>query len=423
MGSSLENLETVVSYIYTKAGKALSETRTDENASWITEYVYDTAGRIESVKHSKTDKYGQALSQPITQKYEYAQTATGNDFTAISPEGNRTVVSYDRWNRVTDIKNALDEKSHRTLSSAGRTVKEESSHGGLYTYGYDRAGNLASLGEENKKQVKVAYNPDGSVKSVTDRLGNVTTYEYDEQGLLVKEISPSATTVYTYDKAGRVTSVIAGEGSNPTKTNCTQYLEYEYLDNGRKAVVKAGGLYETTYTLNAWGEVVAVTDGEGNSRRYEYDNIGRTKAAYDGYGSKYEYAYNAVGRVSKIVAPDGAKKSYEYNELYQVTKATDGEGTFFEGTYNRDGLLIAEKARPGVDKEYRYDKLGRIVELKTGGEVTERYSYTTKGRTVTFTDGKGSDYVYSYNEFGRLVSEKNRIDGTQVNPKRLDCVG
>ncbi len=412
-GVSEQQLENVVSYTYTKAGKALTETRKDENSGWITEYVYDTAGRIESVKRSKTDKYGQAASQPITQKYAYSLTADGMDFTAISPEGNRTVVSYDRWNRVTDIKNALNENSQRSLSSGGRVLKEQSSHGGNYVYGYDRAGNLASLGEQGKKQVKATYNPDGSVKSVTDRLGNTTNYEYDELGLLKNEISPSATTVYNYDNIGRVKTVLVGSGSNITKNNCTQYVEYEYADNGRTVKLKYGGLYETTYTLNAWGEVSAVTDGMGNNRRYEYDSIGRTKAFYDGYGSKYEYAYNAVGKVSTLSAPDGSKKTYEYNELYLVTKAIDGEGVFFEGKYNRDGLLIAEKARPGVNKEYQYDKLGRIVEVKTGGEITERYSYTTKGRTVTFTDGKGSDYVYSYDEFGRLVSEKNRIDGIQ----------
>ena len=58
-GAKPDDLQTVVSYTYTKAGKALSETRTDENAGWITEYVYDAAGRIESVKRSKTDKFGQ----------------------------------------------------------------------------------------------------------------------------------------------------------------------------------------------------------------------------------------------------------------------------------------------------------------------------------------------------------------------------
>ena len=412
-GVSEQQLEKVVSYTYTKAGKALTETRKNENSGWITEYVYDAAGRIESVKRSKTDKYGQAVSQPITQKYEYSNTADGMDLTSVSPEGNRTVVSYDRWNRVTDVKNALNENSHRSLSSAGRTLKEQSSHGGNYVYGYDRAGNLSSLGEENKKQVKVAYNPDGSIKSVSDRLGNVTAYEYDEQGLLIKEKSPSATTVYTYDNAGRVKSVVTGDGTNPTKTNCTQYLEYEYSENGRKVIVKAGGLYETIYTLNAWGEIVLITDGEGNSRKYEYDCLGRATAFYDGYNEKTEYAYNGIGQVKKILYPDGTYKNYEYNALCLVTKAADGEGIIFEGTYNRDGLLIAEKSRPGVDKEYRYDKLGRIVEVKTGGEVTERYSYSAKGRTVTFTDGKGSDYVYSYDEFGRLVSERNRLDGIQ----------
>ena len=412
-GAKLDDLQTVVSYTYTKAGKALTETRKDEDASWITEYVYDGAGRIEAVKRSKADKYGKTYTQPIMQRYAYVQTSGGRDFTLISPEGSRTVISYDRWNRVTDVKNALNENSHRSLSSGGRTVKEESSHGGLYTYGYDNAGNLASLGEQNKKQTKVEYNPDGSTKSVTDRLGNTTTFEYDERGLLIKEKSPSATTVYEYDNVGRIKTVLVGSGSNLTKANSTQYVEYEYSDAGRKVKVIYGGLYETSYELNAWGEVTTVTDGMGNSRKYEYDSIGRTIAAYDGYGAKAEYSYNAVGRVSSVTAPNGAKKTYEYNELYLVTKAEDGEGVFFEGKYNRDGLLIAEKSRPGVDKEYAYDKLGRIVEVKTGGDVTERYSYTAKGRTVTFTDGKGSDYVYSYDEFGRLVTEKNRIDGTQ----------
>lgn len=293
------------------------------------------------------------------------------------------------------------------------TVKEESSHGGLYTYGYDASGNLASLGEQNRKQAKVEYNPDGSTKSVTDRLGNTTTFEYDERGLLIKQKSPSCTTIYEYDNVGRIKTVLVGSGSSLTKATATQYVEYEYSDAGRKVAVKAGGLYETTYTLNAWGEVTAVTDGMGNTITYEYDSIGRTKALYDAYGAKAEYTYNAVGRISSVTAPNGAKKTYEYNELYLVTKAEDGEGVFFEGKYNRDGLLIAEKTRPGVDKEYAYDKLGRIVEVKTGGDVTERYSYTAKGRTVTFTDGKGSDYVYSFDEFGRLTQEKNRIDGTQ----------
>lgn len=138
------------------------------------------------------------------------------------------------WNRVTDVKNALNENSHRNLSSGGRTVKEESSHGGIYTYGYDNAGNLASLGEQGKKQAKVEYNPDGSTRSVTDRLGNTTTFEYDERGLLIKEKSPSATTVYEYDNVGRIKLVLVGSSSNLTKANSTQYVEYEYSDAGRK---------------------------------------------------------------------------------------------------------------------------------------------------------------------------------------------
>ena len=103
---------------------------------------------------------------------------------------------------------------------------------------------MNSLGEQGKKQAKVEYNPDGSTKSVTDRLGNRTAFEYDERGLLVREVSPSSATVYTYDNVGRIKGVRVGSPANQTKETATQYAEYEYSEAGRKVKVTCGGAHQ-----------------------------------------------------------------------------------------------------------------------------------------------------------------------------------
>ena len=192
--------------------------------------------------------------------------------------------------------NALGETNERVLSDAGRTRKEASSHGGAYTYEYTN-GNLTGLGEENKKQVKTEYYADGTVKAVTDRLGNKTEYFYNTQGLPDRTVSKENTTWYTYDKAGRITGqYITEPDAISYKSNVDSYITYTYKDNGRTVVATYGGLYSKTMRLNAFGEVVELIDGEGNTVKYEYDCLGSQTAIYDGYNKATKYEYNAFER-------------------------------------------------------------------------------------------------------------------------------
>ena len=87
----------------------------------------------------------------------------------------------DSWLRPTATTNALGETSARTLSPAGRVLAETSAHGGQYRYGWDAAGRMSMAAEQGGGQVRAAYNPDGSVATVTNRLGETTSYRYDSR--------------------------------------------------------------------------------------------------------------------------------------------------------------------------------------------------------------------------------------------------
>ena len=43
-----------------------------------------------------------------------------------------------------------------------------------------------------------------------------------------------------------------------------RFTEYRYSPDGRSVEVVEGGLYTATHRLDAWGDIVETTDGEGS---------------------------------------------------------------------------------------------------------------------------------------------------------------
>ncbi|MEE1000266.1 MAG: RHS repeat-associated core domain-containing protein [Treponemataceae bacterium] len=396
-------------YTYTENNEVKTATYNDGKDFWQTTYVYDNAGRVSSTITTKngTGSYYQ-------EDYTYSAATDRELWRMVTTGENRgTVYKYDKWGRVTSVTNALGETSERILSKAGRTLKENSSHGGAYTYTYAN-GNLIAIGEENKTQVKTEYYDDGSVKSTTDRLGNKTEYFYNTKGELEKTISSENATWYTYDKTGRITGQYVTEpNAQSYQTNQDSYITYSYKNNGRTVISTYGGLYSQTIKLNAFGEVVEVIDGENNTIKYEYDSLGRQIAVYDGYNKATKYEYNALGLVLKVTYRDETTESYEYDNLGNVTKVLDVEGIKAEYTYDTVGRLVSTKERGNPLTEYAYDELDRVTEVKLAGEIVERYEYTSRGRKTTVIDGNENKYQYNYDEYGRLVNETNRLEDSQ----------
>lgn len=402
---------------YRADGKILSVSQ----GSWVTAYGYDpVSGESASVTRSRLDKRG-VVVESSTERYPRGATAIGR-IRSVSRTNTsnpamplKTTYQFDSWDRVVSVENAAGETSVREISGGGRVRREQVSSGGWIGYEYDAVdGRISAVGKESGVKASVIYNLDGTIKSKTDRNGVTTSYLYDGRALVSEELSAGGKKTYAYDAIGRVvrqdvyTLNFTGPGDGHA------YATWDYDDTHNAVTFCEGGLYTTEWTMNAWGDAVSKTDGEGNCISWKYNGAGKLSAVTDAYGKETKYAWNAIGKVSSVTYPDGTSEGFVYNQLGQLKSITDSEGVQWEGSYDDAGRLVGERGRPGLDKAYAYDALDRIVEVRSGGDVIERYVYDERGRTVSLIDGNtfssgGKPYQYKNDEYGQLSTEVNRL--------------
>jgi len=217
-------------------------------------YEYDDEGNL--VRESELDKYGTT---------EFVYDKHGNPL---------TVTAYDKngeWRYTQQYSYEYEYYSDGTLSHERQYLLHEDFDGGRH---------LVS---------KIDYNQDGNpVYSETNGdFSSVTTYEYDENGRLIKKF-----------------------GDSSFSTGDTSTIEYEYDANGNVSAENH---------TNTIGESGATTDRLKFKIVYEYDQYGNlTKETdYDENGDlhntqTYEYKYGEGGVIETV--------SYYFNgELSSVT--------------------------------------------------------------------------------------------------------
>jgi len=147
----------------------------------------------------------------------------------------------------------------------------------------------------------MAYNAAGWVQSVTDPRGIVTQTTYDNLGRTIKTIddytngTPTAssdqTTEYTYDGDGNTLTVKADLPGGAYQT--TQYVYGVTTASGstinsndmmaaiyypNTSTGNPDGSHPETYTVNALGQTLTMSDRDGNVHTYSYDVLGRQTA-------------------------------------------------------------------------------------------------------------------------------------------------
>ncbi|MBR5400608.1 MAG: peptidoglycan DD-metalloendopeptidase family protein [Treponema sp.] len=412
------------SYVYTKEGKLKAQILHDTNqtGNWITIYEY-YAGQISEKKQFKitsplSDIEGSeseldsllrlAGENVYSIKCEYTKLGSNGKLLSLSQgDENQNLFEYDSYGRLVKTTDANGQIKQMSYSGAGRRTGSQSEYGGWYEYSYNSRGLLSAQGEKGKESIRTEYYPDGSIKSETNRYGISTLYNYDKTGLVSSILTGNKITFYEYDSFQRVTDIKVVDSRNKAEPVYCEW--YEYFPDDRGMTVIKGEKYKTTYSFDAFGNVVEQKDANGNTKHYDYNFNNQVTASYDGYGNKTLFEYNALGKLFSCTIPDGSQTLYEYNSSGQLCKVTDECGTVYSGGYDKSGRLIKEQTRADSEKTYEYDKGGRIVKVLCAGEIVQSFSYSKNQRTVTVTDGNGENYIYNYDDFGRLTDECNRL--------------
>jgi RHS repeat-associated protein len=419
------------------------------------DFTYDGRNRIVSV----TDPEG------IRYEYVYSAAATGNLVLAkvVGTAGETTQRTYHYENATfpRGLTGITDEKNNRIgtyqYDSSGRaTLTQGANATNKYTlvygvnsttvtdplntaraFGYQTLGGVVKNTSmlQGSSTTAVSYDSRGFVSTRTDLNGNVTTYEYDDDGrqtsrteafgttlarttttewhptlrvpLRIEE--PGRETTYTYTPGGkRLTETVRDLATGETRTTTNTYnalglLEtvdgprtdvadvttYDYDSAGNLALITNALGHETQITHHdAGGRPLRVLDANGVETVLTYDWRGRLKTRTVA-GATTSFDYDAAGLLTKATLPGGAYLSYTYDAARRLTDVEDNLGNKIHYTLDAMGNRTQEEVLDpaGVIKRVQsqvFDSLNRLDQVKNAaGTVVTDYGYDAQGNRTS----------------------------------------
>lgn len=371
-------------------------------------YEY-TAGRLSKVTDSGEDNADAMKTIGIT--YYTGGTYEGMVHTLTDSIDTKSTYTYNFEEKSTVINDST------TDNTSIRYMKE--------TYN----DNLAVIkvedlknSSENQQIQEIEYEEQENVdpdnpSSNTDEYGNITKYEYDEEGNLTKTIYPDGSTeisvydqnnnlIHFTDRNGLVTENTYNADGLLTKTTCggITTASYEYYP-------------EKTYGIA--GLIRSEYDGHSNHITYKYDNKGNVLESTE-YGISgnlvqthtTKNTYDSQGRVIKTIDPNGIVTEYIYNEAGSVllTKVQDKNGKNIQITRTvHDVLGRVIQEINALDYDSTKDNLE--ADYYTDKNVGSRTKYDDKGQVISETDRLGNTTSYIYDSDGN-VSQETQPNGS-----------
>ncbi len=427
--------------------------RIDENGNRIS-YTYDVENRKETIIRPNgyyitytydENGYEVRRDNSFTGITLSKRDADGNLLEEVTPEGRRSVFTYDqRANKLTETRyvDPDDNSTARTRSFAydqfGNPLLAVMEDGSRTEMTYDDNFNLIRrIRKDSDGNVlsdeSWTYDERGNRLSYTDPLGNTTRYSYNGFGDMISKTDASGVTVsYEYDAMGRRTAIINALG---------QRTEITYDALGNLASVARNGVTAFSITGNHDGRPLSFTHERGTAHFY-WTAMGRLSSVIDEAGSMLTPGYDEVLNMTSLRFEDSngvnaSETMYGYDLVGRVTSRTDPLGNIRRFSYDNDDYFTGEALPEGSIRIYARDGMGRTVqESSSEGTITYSYdlgnrlvkavrvisagrtdtvniSYTPAGLIKSVTDAEGRTVSYQYDAAGRRTG-MIAPDGTTV---------
>jgi RHS repeat-associated protein len=338
---------------------------------------FDDAGRLTLVDH------------PDGTAIDYAYS--GNSVTITDEALENTVLGYQAFGSPED-------KRLRTVFDA---------RGNTWTYGYH-----ASYGKLTGITAPGGSSPYRTFTWTTRRFldeedhneTGVIDYGWSAAGDRMSRVKGGATVQYSYDKAGRMTSI------NPATT------AYDVAIGWNDASLRTGlDNAEVDYTFS-WDRakrldwLSAAFPTFSRTVDFSYDSHDRLTTITYPSGRQVVYGYDAKGRVSLITAPGATDyvSSITYKAHGGVDTITYGNGATSVFSYDTR-LRPTFLATQGPDLDVDYDPASRIDSWATTGGVARSFGYDQLGRLTSATGPRGEAISFTYTNGGSRLTQT--IDG------------
>ncbi|MBZ0318908.1 MAG: hypothetical protein K8L91_21010 [Anaerolineae bacterium] len=246
------------------------------------------------------------------------------------------------------------------------------------------------------------YDAVGSLTSITDARGNVTSFQYDALNQQTRKTWPDNTyETFGYDAVGNLTQHVLAVGTSDEVTHNFQYNAMNRLTQATYGTQT----YSYTYTPSGWRDTI--TDARGVTN-YDYDAQSRVTQIQFPDTRVVGYTYDRAGNRLSMTTPAGTTQ-YTYNDANLLATVDGGSGVTTY-TYDEVGVLTGMAYPNGVNTTYTYDAVYHLTDIlqQNGSQTLGSYHYTldNAGNRLRVDELGGSYYLWDYDDYYRLSSEE-----------------
>ena len=259
------------------------------------------------------------------------------------------------------------------------------------------------------------YHPEtGNLISVTDLQKQTTTYEYDTNDNLIKEILPSgAQLTYVYDNYHNVTQAT-------TDTGVVYKFTYDtYGNNTAVEIVSGGKSIKSSAAYSTDGNrMTSATDATGKTTTYDYDAntnvLNSVQYPNDSASTKTNYTYDSMYRMETAAATTNTNLSLSANYTYtddMLASIQTGSTTYTFG-YGDFALRNSVKIGSRTLASYTYTSQNNYLDtLAYGNGDSVKYTYDQQGRVTKQTYEDNATVTYRYDNDGALANVVDSASG------------
>jgi len=245
---------------------------------------------------------------------------------------------------------------------------------------------------------------DGPRTDVTD----VTTFAYDTKGnrTTVTNALGHVTQITSYDLSGRPLTIVDANGA-------TTQLTYDV--RGRLLSQNTAGRL-TTFTYNGVGNVIQISQNNGQVISYHYDDAHRATGYNDAQGNRVEYTLDLAGNQiqEKIYDPSHQltrSHSFIYDELNRLRADIGADSQTATLDYDTNSNLTDQSDPNGNPTSYAFDGLNRLIKSTDADNGQTHYGYDDRDNLISVTDAKGHTTHYTYDAFNNLIQQDSPDTG------------